>query len=203
MFSMRSICVGLSLFLLSGTVTAEAGKAKFNKVVAPGDAAPNWGDLPGVDGKRHSLAEYKDAKSLVVVFTCNHCPVAKGYEERMIAFAKKYAGRGVQMVAINVNRIEADRLDAMRERAKEKQLPYPYLFDESQRSARAYGATVTPHFFVLDGERRFVYMGAFDDDLDPTAAKEQYVADAVEAVLAGKAPSVKESLQRGCGILYE
>lgn len=202
MFSARFL-LSVALVLIGVTVPVEAGKAKFNKVVAPGDAAPDWADLPGVDGKKHALTEFKNAKALVIVFTCNHCPVAKGYENRMIAFAKKYAERGVQMVAINVNRIEADRLDAMQERARDKQLPYPYLFDETQQSARAYGATVTPHFFVLDGQRRFVYMGAFDDDLDPTAATEQYVADAVEAALAGKAPAVKESLQRGCGILYE
>lgn len=187
----------------SFTVSADAGKAKFNKVVAPGDAAPAWTDLIGVDGRKHALKDYQDAKVLVVVFTCNHCPVAKTYEDRVIELANKYAERGVKLVAINVNRIEADRLDAMRERAKEKKYPFPYLFDESQQSAKAYGATVTPHFFVLDGKRRFVYMGAFDDDMDSAAAQEHYVIDAVESALAGKVPAVRESLQRGCGILYE
>jgi len=181
---------------------ALGGKAKFNAVLNIGDPAPEWSDLPGVDGKRHALADYRDAKALVVVFICNHCPVAKSYEERLIAFSKKYDQR-VQVVAISVSRNPADGLEKMKARAAEKEFPFPYLCDESQKSGRTYGATATPHFFLLDGERKIAYMGAFDDStFDPDKAEKHYLVDAVEAVLAGKEPKVKESLQRGCAIEY-
>jgi peroxiredoxin len=179
-----------------------AGKTKFNKVLKIGDQAPEWADFPGVDGKTHSLGEYRDAKALVLVFTCNHCPVAKQYEERLIQFAKKHETQ-VQVVAICVSRNGADRLDKMKSRASDKGFPFPYLYDESQQSARTYGATVTPHFFVLDADRKIAYMGAFDDNFEPEKVAKHYLADAVEAVLAGNEPKVKESLQRGCAIDYE
>jgi peroxiredoxin len=182
---------------------AQAGKAKFNKVLNVGDKAPAWSDLPGVDGKTHSLADYREAKVVVVVFTCNHCPVAKQYAERVAAFVKKY-DKEVQVVAISVSHHGADRLDQMKARAAEKAFPYPYLYDESQQSGRAYGATATPHFFVLNGERRIAYMGAFDDNIvEPEKVEKRYLVDAVDAVLAGKEPAIKESLQRGCAIEYE
>jgi peroxiredoxin len=181
---------------------ASAGKTKFNKVVSIADAAPDWADLPGVDDKSHSLADYREAKVVVVVFTCNHCPVAKMYEERLIEFARKNEEK-VQVVAISVSHNGADGLAKMKSRAAEKGFPFPYLYDESQKSARSYGATVTPHFFVLDHDRRIAYMGAFDDNFNRDKVEKQYLADAVEALLAGNEPRVKESLQRGCAIEYE
>ena len=104
--------VGIVL-LVGLAARVEAGKAKFNKVVGLGEKAPVWSELIGVDDRKHGLDEYVKAKVLVIVFTCNHCPVAKAYEDRLIEFAKKYREKGVQLVAINVNRIEADRLDKM------------------------------------------------------------------------------------------
>jgi peroxiredoxin len=181
---------------------ASAAKAKFNKVVSIGDAAPDWADLPGVDDKTHSLADYREAKVVVVVFTCNHCPVAKMYEERLMEFARKYEQK-VQVVAISVSHNGADGLAKMKARAAEKGFPFPYLYDESQKSARTYGATVTPHFFVLDHDRKIAYLGAFDDNFDRDKVEKHYLADAVEALLAGNEPRVKESLQRGCAIEYE
>jgi len=178
-------------------------KAKFNKVLSIGSEAPAWADLPGVDGKKHGLADLKDARAVVVVFTCNHCPVAKMYEERLLAFAKRYREQKVEVVAINVNRIPADSLEKMKERSAAKEYPFAYLYDESQESARSYGATVTPHFFLLDGKRKVAYMGAFDDKFDAEKVEKPYLENAVEALLAGEEPKVKESLQRGCGILYE
>jgi peroxiredoxin len=180
-----------------------AAQSKFNKVVEIGAKAPEWSDLPSVDGKSHSLSEFRDAKAVVLVFTCNHCPVAKQYEERLIQFAKAHE-KQVQVVAISVSHNAADRLDKMKSRAAEKRFPFPYLYDESQQSARAYGATVTPHFFVLDADRKIAYMGAFDDNIfEPEKVEKHYLVDAVEAVLAGNEPKVKESLQRGCAIDYE
>jgi peroxiredoxin len=181
---------------------ASAARAKFNKVVNIGDAAPDWADLPGVDDKTHSLADYHDAKVVVVVFTCNHCPVAKMYEERLMELAGKYEPK-VQVVAISVSHNGADGLAKMKARAAEQRFPYPYLYDESQQSARRYGATVTPHFFVLGGDRRIAYMGAFDDNFERDKVEKHYLANAVEAVLAGNEPPVKESLQRGCAVDYE
>lgn len=197
---------GMLCVMLAGVVKVElaiaAGKAKFNKVLQIGDKAPEWTDIPGVDGKPHSLGEYRGAQALVLVFTCNHCPVARQYEERLIEFAKKRE-KQVQVVAISVSHSGADRLDKMKLRAADKAFPFPYLYDESQHSARAYGATVTPHFFVLDADRKIAYMGAFDDNFEPEKVEKHYLVDAIEAVLAGKDPQVKESLQRGCAIDYE
>ncbi|MGE5195582.1 MAG: thioredoxin family protein [Deltaproteobacteria bacterium] len=181
---------------------AFATRSKFNNVLAIGDKAPDWENLPGVDGQAHSLNDYREAKAVVVVFTCNHCPVAKMYDDRLIEFAKKYE-KTVQVVAISVSRNGADGLEKMKTRASEKGFPFPYLYDETQKSGRSYGATVTPHFFLLDGERKIAYMGAFDDNFERKKAEKNYLIDAVKAVLEGKKPRVRESLQRGCGIDYE
>jgi peroxiredoxin len=193
-------------FIVSGSAIGSAlaaGKSKFNSVVAIGDKAPDWENLPGVDGNSHSLADYRESKAVVVVFTCNHCPVAKMHEDRLIELAKKYA-KDVQVVAISVSHSAADGLDKMKVRASEKGYPFPYLYDETQKTGRSYGATATPHFFLLDGERKIAYMGAFDDStLEPAKAEKHYLVDALKAVLAGKEPRVRESLQRGCAIEYE
>ena len=201
-FTFGIVCALFASFAVLVPAVA-AGKAKFNKVLKIGDKAPDWTDFPGVDGKTHSLGDYRDAKALVLVFTCNHCPVAKQYEERLIQFTKKHE-KQVQVVAISVSHNAADRLDKMKSRVSHEKFPFPYLYDESQQSARAYGATVTPHFFVLDADRKIAYMGAFDDNIfDPEKVEKHYLVHAIDAVLAGKEPQVKESLQRGCAIDYE
>ena len=153
--------------------------------------------------RKHSLAELEDAKAIVVVFTCNHCPVAKAYEDRLVALYNDYKDKGVEVVAINVNNGESDRLPAMKTRAEEKGFEFAYLYDPSQAIGRAFGATVTPHAFVLDGERHVVYMGAIDDDMKAEKASTHYVRDAVDAVLAGEAPATAETKPAGCGIQYE
>lgn len=191
----------LTLGILGVASTSFAGR--FNRVVNIGDKAPNWENLIGIDDQKHSLDDYNDAKLLVVIFTCNHCPVATAYEDRIVEFAKDYKDKGVQVVAINVNNIEADRLPKMKERAEEKGFDFPYLYDSSQKTGRAYGATVTPHVFVLDQNRKIAYMGAVDDENHPARVKRRYLRDAVDALLQGSQPEVKESLQRGCTILYE
>src|SRR5262245_48711336 len=111
------------------------GAGEFNKKLNVGDAAPQWKDLPGTDGKMHSLADLKDKDVVVVVFTCNSCPIAVAYEDRIIEFAKKHAGpeAKVALVAINVNSTPEDRLDAMKKRSDKMGFPFSYLFDESQR----------------------------------------------------------------------
>lgn len=175
------------------------GQGKFNKKIAVGDAGYAWKDLPGTDGKKHSLADIK-TDVVVLAVTCNKCPMAIAYEDRMIEFAKKYKGKAT-MVAINVNHAEADSMPKMIERAQEKGFPFSYLFDESQAVGREYGARVTPEFYVLDKNRKVVYMGALDDD--PRQPKTNYLEGAVDAALSGSAPAVTETRAVGCGVAYK
>jgi peroxiredoxin len=168
-----------------------------------GDAAPAFEGLAGTDGKPHSLNDFADAKAVVVAFICNHCPVAVAYEDRLIAFQKDYADKGVQLVAINVNNLEEDKLPAMKQRAEQKGFNFPYLYDPTQTMGHAYGAAVTPHIFVLDGQRRLAYVGPVDDSQDETQVTQQYLRDAVDAVLAGNTPQTTETKPFGCSIKYE
>lgn len=194
----RTWNLALGLTVLALLASGEA-YAKVNV----GDAAPNWERLAGVDGQDHSLAEYKAAKAIVLVFTCNHCPVAKAYEERLVELQKDYQAKGVQVVAINVNNLPADKLDKMKDRAKEKGFNFPYLYDSSQASGHAYDAKVTPHVFVLNADRKIAYMGAIDDSQNAAKVKTRYVRDALDALLAGQAPAKAETKAFGCGIKYD
>lgn len=185
---------------------ALAGKSKFNAVLGPGDRAPDWKDLVGVDGNTNSLKDFARAKALVIVFTCNRCPVSKAYEDRVIALSKKWQhGRGehdVYVVAINVSRHPADSYEKMQERALAKKYPFVYAHDPSQVVGKAHGVTVSLQTFVLDEKQRIAYLGAFDDNTDPEKVTKHYVEDAVQALLDGKAPPVAESLPRGCPVDY-
>lgn len=195
------LLAGAAVFALAFHA-AQAGK--FNRVLDIGDPAPAWENLPGVDGRQHSLADLADARIVVIAFTCNHCPVAQSYQERFKEFARKYKPKGVELVAISVNLEPADGLEKMKERAAEQEYNFPYLQDPTQQIGRKYGATSTPHLFVLDKQRRIAYMGAFDDDFsDASAVQEHYVRDAVEALLAGQEPEITETRQSGCPIRYE
>lgn len=185
--------------VVAGLALVPAQAGEFNKKLNVGDAAPTWSGLPGVDGKKHSLADLKK-DVVVVVVTCNHCPVAVAYEDRIINFTKKF-GDKVEIVAINVNNLEADKLPKMVERSKEKGFNFPYVYDESQKVGRAYGASVTPEFFVLNKDRKIVYMGAMDDS--QASPKVNYLEPAVEAALKGSVPAVKETKARGCSVKYE
>ncbi|QDU61102.1 thiol-disulfide oxidoreductase [Planctomycetes bacterium Pan216] len=171
--------------------------------LGPGTAAPTWKELPGIDGAKHSLADLDDAKVVVVAFTCNTCPFAQSYEERFSTFAKKYADRGVEFVAINCNLDEDDLLPAMKERAKAQGFAFPYLHDASQSVGRAFGAKVTPHLYVLDKDRKIAYVGSFDDARKPERVTKEYVVDAVEALLSGKEVPVAKTRATGCSIRYE
>ncbi len=194
--------LAFSLIVLAA-FASPAAAGKFNKVLSIGDPAPQFSQLAGTDDKPHGLADFQDAKAVVVIYTCNHCPVAQAYEDRVMAVQKEYQAKGVQVVAINVNNNDADKLDAMKERAGIKGFNYPYLYDASQKSAASYGASVTPHVFVLDGQRKIAYMGAFDDSMSAGDVKQPYVRNALDAVLSGKSPTIAETRQVGCGIVYE
>jgi peroxiredoxin len=186
----------LTLLLCAGSI------GDFNEVLSVGDKAPAWKQLPGVDGKKHDFDEWKDKPFLLVVFTCNSCPCARDYEDRLKAFVTKY-GEKVAVVAINVNTIPEDRLDAMKKRAEDRGFNFPYLHDESQQIAKAYGATYTPEFFLLDAARRVIYLGAMDDKDDPDKVKTRFIQDAMDAVLAGQKPPKAETRARGCMIRYK
>ena len=191
----------LLVALCLASSTALAGK--YNPVLDIGDPAPAWKQLPGVDNKKHSLADLQDHDAVVVVFTCNSCPYAVDYEQRIIALTKELAARNVAVVAINVNKIPEDDFEAMQQRAKEQKFNFAYLFDESQQIARDYGATYTPEFFVLDKQRKIAYMGALDDSPDPTKVEARHVAEALDAVLAGQEVKLSETPAIGCRIRLE
>jgi peroxiredoxin len=171
-----------------------------------GQQAPDF-DLPGVDGKNYSLANFKDAKVLVIVFSCNHCPYVVGSEDRIIRFANDFAPRGVKMIAISSNETEQhpnDSFDHMVERAKEKKFPFPYVRDDSQDVALAYGALRTPHFYVFDAQRKLRYTGRMDDNpKQAMLAKTHELRDAVEAMLGGRKPVVEKTNPLGCNVKWQ
>jgi peroxiredoxin len=175
-----------------------------------GQAAPDF-DLRGTDGLRYSLASFDDARLLVVVFSCNHCPYVIGSENRMIQFARTYAPKGVRLVAINSNETAdhpTDSFEHMVQRAREKNFPFPYLRDESQDVARAYGALRTPHYYLFDkapdGRRVLRYTGRMDDNpRTPGAERTHELRDAADALLAGNEPPVTVTNPIGCNVKWK
>ncbi len=195
-------CASLSLLLLSA-YSVQAGQ--FNATRSIGDKVEGWSKLPGADGKEHSIDDLKQFDFLVVVFTCNSCPYAVDYEDRINALAQQFSANQTKaaVVAINSNKIEADLLPAMKKRAEEKKFQFPYLFDESQQVAKQFGAVRTPEFFVLNKERQIVYMGALDDNTVPTAVTKKYLEEAIDALVAGKQVAVAETAPVGCLIRFD
>ena len=169
----------------------------------PGDKATDF-KLKSVDDKMYSMSDYKDAKGFIVVFTCNHCPFAVKYEDRVIELAKKYKSKGYILLAINPNDPAAapdDSFDKMKVRAKEKGFTFPYLFDEGQKIYPQYGATKTPHVFLLDKNLIVKYIGAIDDNVeDASAVKEKFLENAIAALEKGQEPEVPLTKAIGCSI---
>lgn len=196
---MRRVFWATFLLLL---VAGPSFGGKYNPDRNIGDPAPAWKELPGTDDRQHSLADFEKYPCVVVVFTCNSCPYAVEYEDRIIDFAKRHKDQ-VAVVAINVNKVEEDSMEEMKKRAKEKGFPFPYLFDESQQIAKDYGAIFTPELFVLDRDRKIAYMGALDDNSVPTKVTQHYLDDAVKAVLSGEKPEITETVAIGCRVRYE
>jgi len=199
--------VTLVLICLTTSLHADeprtAAPSKFNKVVRVGEAAPKWEKLQGIDRRKHSLDDFRKARVVVVAFTCTRCPVATAYEPRFRSFHEKFSSRGVEFVAINVGVGADEELDAMRTRAAAANWKFPYLKDATHATAKSFGATVTPHLFVLDSDRRIAYMGAFDDNMSADEVQKHHLTEAVESLLAGERPSPRETLQRGCAIPYK
>ena len=171
-----------------------------------GDTAMDF-KLKNIDGKMVSLKDYSDAKGYVVIFTCNECPYAIANEDRIIALHKKYASKGYPVVAINsndVNKSSGDSFEKMQERAKSKGFGFAYLYDESQEIAKAYGATKTPHVFLLDKNRVVKYIGAIDDSAkDEKNTKEKFLENAIDALMKGKKIEKDNTKAIGCGIKWK
>jgi peroxiredoxin len=169
-----------------------------------GATAPSF-DLPGVDGRSHTLDEYADADALVLVQSCNHCPYVQAWEGRMSAIQLKYADRGVRLVAISSNDADAypeDSFEEMRRRADRERFAFDYLYDEDQSVARALGSSRTPEVFVFDRDRSLVYHGAIDDSRDDRAVTQHYLRDALDAVLVGAQPPETETPPVGCTVKW-
>jgi peroxiredoxin len=172
----------------------------------PGDKAIPF-ELPGVDDRRHALEDYADKVAVAVVFTCNHCPYARAWEDRLIGIQSDYASRGAQLVAINANdasKYPDDSFPRMKERSEEKGFNFPYLYDESQEVARAYGAERTPEIFLFDKGSTLRYHGTVDDNYDdPAAVRSHYFIDALKAVIEGRHPLTTETVPVGCTIKWK
>jgi peroxiredoxin len=169
-----------------------------------GERAPAF-ELPDTEGATHSLTEADGAPATVVVWTCNHCPYALAWHERIVEAARDYEPRGVRFFAINSNdpdRYPADSFESMRERVAQEAWAFPYLHDESQEAARAWRAKVTPHVYVLDSEHRLRYQGAPDPDYDEPAHNASWLREAIDAVLAGEEPPRPETDPVGCSVKW-
>ena len=197
------------------TFSAAVWAQEAHPVLALGSAAPNF-ELPGVDGKVHSLADYASSPVLVIVFACNHCPISQMYETRIAQLAADYHDRGVAVVAIQPNdpkaiRIDeldssdvSDSLEEMKIRAEYKHLTYPYLYDgETQSATRAYGPQATPHVFVFDQDRRLRYEGRMDDSYRAEMLKTHEARDAIDALLGHREVAVKHTGVFGCSTKWK
>lgn len=184
------------------------------QTLAIGSSAPDF-KLPGVDGKEYSLKDFADKKVLTFIFTCNHCPTAQAYEDRMLQLAEDYQGKGVAVVAVSPNDPKAVRLDElgysdmndtfeeMQLRAKEKNYNLPYLYDgETQAMSAAYGPVATPHAFVFDQDRKLQYVGRLDASEKPGTANAEDLRAAIDAVLAGKAVAEPVTKTFGCSVKW-
>jgi len=196
---MKMLRLGLLPMLCLAFSSVLAGQ--YNEKLKIGDAAPIWKDLPGVDGKKHSLSDLKDTPVVVVVFTCSSCPTAVNYEARIQSLQLKY-GDKLKVVAVGVNHESEDQLPAITAHAKEEKFAFQYIYDASQNLAKMYGAKYTPEFFVLNADRKIVYMGAMDDKNDPKMVTKNHLDSAIKSVLAGEKLETTETQARGCLIRF-
>jgi peroxiredoxin len=201
---MRKMFLSLAVLAL---VASPVLAGEFNKVISVGQKAPSFTGIPAVMASKEASIDLNNlAKDdvVVLVFLANHCPVVTAYEDRIIDFANDYKNKGVKVVAVCVDvRNEQDKLPGIKQRVKEKGYPFIYGYDDSQEVGKAYGATNTPQFVVIDKDKTIRYTGASDDNQDESKAKKQYLRDAVDAVHRGDSPEIKETRAVGCGISYK
>lgn len=164
-------------------------------------------NLPGTDGNSYSSEGFKNKNILIVIFSCNHCPYVQAYEERMINLQKEFKDRGVQIVAINSNddsKYPEDSFDEMKKRAVERKFNFPYLRDETQKIAKAFGASHTPQIFLFNKERKLKYEGKIDDNWqEPDRVQNHYLRDAITEVLDEREVSIPETFSIGCTIKWK
>jgi peroxiredoxin len=177
--------------------------------LAVGDGFPEGTPLArlnGADEKEIHLNDVKGAKGTLVIFTCNHCPYAKAWEDRIVAIGNEYAKKGIGVIAINSNDPKAapeDDFEHTQQRWKDKGFQFPYAMDPTSEVAKAFGATRTPEVFLFDASGKLAYHGAIDDNSeDASKVKDHYLSDALASVVAGKAPSPAETKSIGCGIKF-
>jgi Peroxiredoxin len=189
------------MLIISATAFAQGYKI--------GDQATDFA-LKNIDGKIVKLSDDSSAKGFVIIFTCNHCPYAVAYEDRIIAIDRKYRSLGYPVIAINPNdpvAYPSDSFEAMQQRAAEKGFTFPYLVDQTQQIARTYGAAKTPHVYLLQKEMNKIivrYIGTIDDNYqDANEVKEPYLANAIEALLSGKTIESTETKAVGCSIKWK
>lgn len=201
--TIKLISATLIVLCISAFTIGEINLSEGYKI---GDVAEDF-SLKNIDGKMVSLSDYKNAKGFIVTFTCNTCPYAVAYEDRIIALDKKYATKGFPVIAIMPNNIAVnpnDNLDAMKQRANEKGFTFPYLIDKEQKVYPKFGATKTPHMFVLQKTKKgnvVKYIGAIDDNYkDASAVTTKYVEKAVDALIQGQEVEQKETKAIGCSI---
>lgn len=188
-----------SLILLVTLIAAKPLKQGYEV----GDIASDF-KLKNVDGRTVSLADYKNAKGFIVIFDCNTCPYSKAYNQRIIELNEKYSSKGFPVITINPNNDSGDFFEDMVRVAKKKNYKFPYLIDEKQKVARTFGATNTPHVFVLTKELKVAYIAAIDDSpRDAESAIKHYVEDAVNALLTNAPVPVTKSKAIGCGIKWK
>lgn len=211
----RIILGTLSRLALTVLLSLTAWGQQPHPILAIGSSAPDF-DLPGVDGKNHKLSDYASSAVLVVVFNCNHCPIAQMYERRIAQLATEYADRGVSVVAIEPNDPKAltideldssdmsDSLEEMKIRADNKHLTYPYLYDgETQSVTDSYGPQATPHAFVFDSSRHLRYEGRIDNSYRSELVTTHEVRDAIDALLAHREVAVKHTGVFGCSTKWK
>ena len=209
----KPLFISLLVFLCAGRGFSQTTHPD-PTTLAPGSKAPDF-SLPGVDGRNYSLNDFDKAKVLVIIFSCNHCPTAQAYEDRIISIASDYEKKGVDLVMISPNSNKAlnyselgysdmgDSFEEMKQRASDKKFPFPYLYDgDEQKCALAYGPSVTPHCFVFDRNRILQYAGRVDGSEKPGTGKGEDLRNAIDATLAGKPVKTPVTKVFGCSVKW-
>jgi peroxiredoxin len=197
-----SLAVLVAAFTVAPLVAQDGSKP-----LALGAAIPMADQkMKNVDGKEIAVADVRGSKGTLVVFTCNACPYARAWEDRIVALGNEYKSKGIGVIAVNANdpgKVADDGYDQMKTRAKDKSFAFPYVVDATSGLARAYGATRTPEAFLFDAQGKLVYHGTIDDNAqDPEKVSARYLSDALAAVSSGKDVAVKETKAMGCGIKF-